>query len=317
MALNVSNLSAADLENILLEHFSSLQLMGPENKPLPHYQHDHSVPYRYSHTEISQAAQRDITNSMRANGIVILDRFLDEKTTDRAREIIENVVQEARPAIQRNEHADLGNAELQIGDREDKPYKNYAELVLAKKPVMNYRGGTKVLHDKALVSSDKGMIDIFNVLKLNEELAEIFSFFKNPDLAKAIGAGVNQNVKSAHTNGYINESITRTRGFHLDNLKYSAKAFVYLTDVNTLDDGPYCYGLGSHADVKLRAINSLISQANNFHKYDYTVLREEDRLACLAPKGSMIISYQFGAHRGAPQKEGHKRILVVNTMSAV
>lgn len=317
MTIKVSNLSAVDLENILLNHFNSLQLRSPENKPLPDYQHDSSVPYRYSHNSLNQEAQRDITNSMRANGIVILERFLDATTTDRAREIIENVVEDARPAINRNEHADLGNAVLQIGDREDKPYKNYAELVTANKPVINYRGGNKVLHNQEFVSTDKGLIDIFNVLNLNHELAEIFSFFKHPALAKAVGDGVNQIMTSLQTNSYINESITRTRGFHLDNLQYTAKAFVYLSDVNSLADGPYCYGLGSHANEKLRAINSLLSQANNFHKYDYTLLKEEDRLACLAPKGSMIISYQFGAHRGAPQKEGHKRILVVNTIGKV
>jgi len=313
MNIDVSNLTTRNFENFLLNHFESRPLRDQKGNPLPQYKHQKTVPYKYSHNSLSPEALNDISQSLTHNGIVIVENFLDQSTAEKCLNKIELAIGEVQHFIDAGEHGETKQLYVQNSSRDDRPYKTYNELASAEKPVINVRGGrTNPSGEKY----DVGILDIFNVYDLNPYLKKTFAFLKSEKLIEAIGRGLNVEMFAGHSNAYINRGITMTRGFHLDNLVPSAKAFVYLTDVNSLDDGPYCYGLGTHANTKLRVINSIISEKTGLHGYDYAVMPEEDRLACLAPKGSLIISYQFGAHRGAPQKEGHSRALAVQVYGA-
>ncbi len=61
-----------------------------------------------------------------------------------------------------------------------------------------------------------------------------------------VGAAVDHPMCTTVRNIYLNDSVTATRGYHIDGLAVKAKSFLYLTDVLSDDDGPYCYALGTH-----------------------------------------------------------------------
>ena len=94
----------------------------------------------------------------------------------------------------------------------------------------------------------------------------------------------------------------------MDSKTKQLKAFIYLTDYLSLDDGPYTYVKGSHLDGVLRRLNQSISQV-----MPNRTKNPENIMAILAKKGSIIASDQGGSHRGFPQaKDGQRVIAVLN-----
>ena len=115
-------------------------------------------------------------------------------------------------------------------------------------------------------------------------------------------------------NSYIDKGVTTARGFHSDSygvLHY--KAFIYLTDVPTLEYGPYTYIKKSHLDYKNRLLNQLKNKLLNKERTDITIYNKNLVTPMLAKKGTLIISDQTGFHRGWPQQEDKFRaILTMN-----
>ena len=111
-------------------------------------------------------------------------------------------------------------------------------------------------------------------------------------------------------NMYRNIGITQTRGFHIDGLSNTLKAFIYLSDVESLGDGPYCYCKGTHLPGAFRKTNwALSSKAPN--KTEAPLVPMDSIIPVLAKSGSLVVSNQTGIHRGLPQKESAERLLLV------
>lgn len=306
--LNISNLHVSDLEAILYGFLNSLSIKDKNGAELSPRQPSTQITYRFSKRSTDTLPFRAIEESLRHNGMAVVEGFLDEALTERANMKIEAFLTKIRDDLKTETFVEKDKFLVQNGSYDDKPLKTYQDLASHHRPVVHVRNGLG-----AGLEDDKGMIDIFHVNRLNHFLEKTFSSLKDPFLLEAIGNGINTPMSAYNLNAYINKDVTRTRGFHLDNVEPTAKAFVYLTDVNCLEDGPFCYALGSHADLRLRAINSMISKAYGLRPFDITVLDRAKIVPVLAPKGSLIISYQFGAHRGAAQSEGHSRTAIVQT----
>ena len=119
-----------------------------------------------------------------------------------------------------------------------------------------------------------------------------------------------KSVDFRNLNFYINSNITKTRGFHADSFSPQLKAFVYLTDCLSLDDGPYTYVRRSHTDGPYRRLNQDLCV--NLPNKTETPLLDRDRIVpVLGKKGTLVISDQSGFHRGYPQSPGHKRVISV------
>ena len=82
------------------------------------------------------------------------------------------------------------------------------------------------------------------------------------------------------------------------------KFFIYLTDVLTEDYGPYCYIPGTHNETHNRRLLDNIKPST----WDITDL---NTTKFLAKKGTLIVSFQHGIHRGWPQSENHRRVMFV------
>lgn len=181
---------------------------------------------------------------------------------------------------------------------------DYGTMAASETAVVSVRGDDGV---------DAGMIDIFNVDRLlpgvGPALREAMLSVGTIELLElATGA----KVEDRNLNAYINESVTATRGLHVDSYsRKQFKVFVYLTDVLSLDDGPYCYAPTSHRLEGMEEANRRLADAFGLSKTDVRLCPPELPLPLLAPRGTIIVSDQGGAHRGFPQIPGSRRILGV------
>jgi hypothetical protein len=140
---------------------------------------------------------------------------------------------------------------------------------------------------------DTGFCDIFNPHYLFEGIGSL----NNHPLFEKISRAYGKNPANNYSNIYYNDGITDTRGWHKD--ARMIKLFLYLTDVLTEDYGPYSYLPGSH------------KSPHNVRDIKEWPHDENQRMKILAPKGTLIGSYQHGFHRGIPQQEGKKRAMFV------
>lgn len=104
------------------------------------------------------------------------------------------------------------------------------------------------------------------------------------------------------------------RGFHLDGYTGTHKAFLYLTDVLNKGFGPYTFIESSHRKfLFMKLYNQFLnlfllrksgSMYRNWNKHHEIKLMKY-------PKGSVILSNQFGIHRGySPQISGIREMIM-------
>lgn len=183
---------------------------------------------------------------------------------------------------------------FQIGSEK---LKGFYQLANYNKTVITVRQG-----------QDQGMVDIFNCdLAIPDVLEPLKQLFASSYVLDVINS---EALKPQNLNAYINESITVTRGFHVDSYSEHLKAFVYLSDVKSLQDGPYTYVKGSHKESAFRRANRELC-TNLSPTTEAPIIDPTAITPVLAPRGSLVISDQAGVHRGWPQLEGRRRMASV------
>lgn len=197
------------------------------------------------------------------------------------------------------------------------PARNFEDdAILVQSSNQDVKGYTALTrHPKAVATirrgADEGMIDVFNFDRLAGEAREALRQPFTRDWLLRLIAAEGAELTAENLNLYLNRGITRTRGFHADSFRKSLKGFVYLSDVERLDDGPYCFVRRSHADGPWRMANSKISElataATETPFVDIGMI-----VPVVAPAGSLILSDQAGFHRGIPQSpDAERRVLVM------
>lgn len=90
------------------------------------------------------------------------------------------------------------------------------------------------------------------------------------------------------------------RGLHVDVLYPPLmKAFIYLTDVEDLGDGPYGIAAGSHRWWFRKFLNDVVNALTIGSRRDMRYFIADHRVrAVLAPAGTMILSTQDAMHKG-------------------
>ena len=156
---------------------------------------------------------------------------------------------------------------------------------------------------------DIGMIDIFRA----DEIFESVPMEKMRNMMRNTMAGIGYDRISTECSIYYNKDIKAIRGFHRDvplppSPKKLSKFFVYLTDVPTIDYGPYCYLRGTHlVDDSAALARQLQGQYRDPNEYDLDL----NPIICRGPAGTLIVSNQAGMHRGMPQLDGKERLALV------
>ena len=228
--------------------------------------------------------------------IVIYPEFLDSSLIENISKKLDEIYLYSQDFIQtKSNFKEFENIAYQIGDSK---YDNHIKI-------KNFGKCLVLIRD----DFDKGMIDIFNFqyLLTNSELENILN--KMTDLSSKI------DLKSEWegVNVYINRNIKITRGFHSDSYSYRMKAFVYLTDVFTPNNGPYTYVYKSSLSRLYKIINKFLGIF--LYKGTESLFFSKKSITPIYGKaGTLIISDQSEPHRGLPQTEsGSRAILVINS----
>ena len=126
--------------------------------------------------------------------------------------------------------------------------KGYNQFRDADRAVINYR----VKRPDGRSGSDAGMIDIFHPERLSSELdQQIGDCLHEAFIQKLLLASSFNRLKVKCRNIYLNRGVQDTRSFHCDGRSLKFKSFLYLSDVKSLADGPYCFVPGSQRRRRL------------------------------------------------------------------
>lgn len=241
---------------------------------------------------LSTKSISEINSILVKEGIVVVPGVLNDNKVDETKKIIKDIIQN----IKKSESPKKGNNKDYIVQNNIIKGQSYYDLSNNPKSVVVIRQG-----------SDQGMIDVFNVNRLLGKLGdEVYKVFLKDWLVNLL-KNSNEPVNPKNLNLYINHSVTSTRGFHVDSNYRSIKGFIYLTDVDTIDDGPYCYVKGTHVDTPFGKVNK--SLGGNNKEAPFTNIL--DIIPVLGKKGTLILSDQSGIHRGIPQRIGSIREVLV------
>lgn len=245
-------------------------------------------------------ANSNAIERLRSDGIFIVPNFVNKDSIDDLCSLIE---EQSNIYLSKLKDKSFYENEVALIQANQCKVKGYGALATYSKTVFDVRSG-----------SDEGMIDIFNVDKLLKGTRgeELLTQITNNSFLVELLDSLPTPLVISNINSYINSGITSTRGFHVDAYKEQVKIFIYLTDVLTLNNGPYTYVKGSHKDSHYRRINQYISKEQKAQT-ETPVIPFNQIYPILAPKGSLVISDQSGSHRGFPQSSiGKRRVLTIN-----
>lgn len=245
------------------------------------------------------ASEQDHLGNLDKHGISIMDLGLDSKMLEEIRSDlleIENLT--TNGDLKRDS---VSNLEFRRGAQET------SSMIRSNSAICVTREG-----------DDAGMIDVFNLDRFSRAANSYKDKILESGVLSVIEEATGKRMRFSNMNAYINRDVTRTRGLHVDSYGVDQfKFFTYLTDVNELADGPYCYGVGSHKMQGLREINRFVNDVLGSDSTDIRIIPRENLVPILAKAGTSILSNQSAAHGGFPQAPGHFRMLaVMNFVSA-
>jgi len=176
-----------------------------------------------------------------------------------------------------------------------------------------------VASPKAIISvrqdEDEGMLDVFHPEKLLDSLTDTVIQALQESLVRSLLEQAFHERFHVHVrNLYLNSGVTSTRGLHTDGGGVKAKAFLYLTDVPTLAEGPFCYVPGSHRRPWLRWLNRLANKRQGRRRDDCAHLLGHQVLPVFCQAGDLVIAMQQGIHRGHPQAPGAERAVLLSML---
>lgn len=152
---------------------------------------------------------------------------------------------------------------------------SYQKIQFYYLPVIDNRGG----HNRI---NDVGMIDIYNADKL---IPEIFKYFDISLFLTILNKLTGNKWKLVRTNIQLCTNVNNPNSYHFDTSEKCIKVNIFLSDVQSIDDGPIVY----------------INETHNV-KND---IKNENIKTYLGNKGDVVISFQNGFHRKLPQKNNN------------
>ena len=157
---------------------------------------------------------------------------------------------------------------------------------------------------------DMGLVDIFNAHKLISSIP----YKELNEFVQKLFINVGYKGAKSECSIYWNDGVKKIRGYHRDapgiwqSSKRLFKLFIYLTDVPNISYGPYSYIPKTHdAPGSSLFANQIIGNYTDPNEYDLDL----NPKIFLGKAGTMIISNQAGFHRGLPQEENKKRMILV------
>ena len=187
--------------------------------------------------------------------------------------------------------------------------KGYNQFRDADRSVINYR----VKRPDGRSGSDAGMIDIFHPERLSDSLnRSIHACLQESVIQRLLLLSSFNQMRVKCRNLYLNRGVQDTRSYHCDGRSLKFKSFVYLSDVQSLADGPCCFVPRSQRLRRLWWRNARFNKRHGLGPFEFSQLRGAEAIALFAKAGDMVLSSQRGAHCGHPQHPQARRAVLVN-----
>jgi len=169
-----------------------------------------------------------------------------------------------------------------------------------------------VLLTRGLQGFDENMIELFKAEKLINLPTQ-----KIREHIDQLALWTNLSKYRVSFSIYYNKGVTNTRGYHRDNsplpvpgnpreTKRLYKFFMYITDVSSIDQGPYSYIPGTHTWDNCEEYSKQLQPISQ-NDLDLSL----DPKIFLEKAGTVLITDQAGFHRGLPQNEKSERLMLV------
>ncbi len=157
-----------------------------------------------------------------------------------------------------------------------------------------------------------------NIFNFDELAPELNDLIKKGKLTEAFEEQLQTKMVLKTCSLQIDDPDTRTkRSWHVDtNPPPTFKAFIYLTDVESELEGPYCAIPKSHRWRMKRILNIVVNLLTGSKRSDMHRFVGERNDFFLAKKGTLIFSTQTLFHRGSPKHEKKTRYMLINYYKA-
>lgn len=256
----------------------------------------------------SNASSHEISAILKVYGICVINDFIEPKILQTARvELVEDLVNRALSEKKLNSQEKHGETKDFVWQSDYSLCSSYLDMANHPKAYINIRS-------RDAKTDDAGMIDIFGIDKLIKvrNYQHCARLLDEINSSNALHATSNiSGYPQRQSNLYINNAVTNTRGPHIDSNADTYKLFLYLSDVNQLADGPYCYLPKSHKSRSWMSYERLKNAVLGLPSTEVSSLTPESLIPLLGNAGTAIITCQSGIHCGWPQSDKGKRLMLV------
>jgi hypothetical protein len=255
-----------------------------------------------------EAAVAEAAEMLRQHGVVCLPEFVDATDAAAARHALGTFLEPFIKAQEREPHGGgLLGCDWQTGtDR-------IPDFLTRPAPVVTFLG-------KGPEGIDAGFIVLSKVetIAAREGFHSLGALLGSPRfrLAERIVSAVFSAGGKIHQ-FLLSRSAVRPRMIHTDTLGEYYNMFTYLSDVQSVGDGPFTYVPGSHLRRDLLTKGAFFHGVGGKHPKEYPELRDR-AVPMLGRAGTVIIANHRGVHGAHPQHPGgHRAMLVINFLSTL
>lgn len=244
-----------------------------------------------------------VADELARMGVVVVNNYLGKERVDRiVRKVypeFERITRQSTEGVLRDDIIEEEKYVISFGGLK---YADYVSMAARKnKTVVTVRR-----------ERDSGMLDAFDVDRMFPDLWNDFAPIREEWVEEAASLASGRSFTPRNLNLYFSKSVRRTRRFHVDSWGgHQLKAFVYLTDVLEEQDGPHAYIVGSHKHRMRGWTNRMLNVALRRPRTDCAFYAKDNVRQILGPRGTLLLSFQNGVHRGLPQNGGRERIVLV------
>jgi hypothetical protein len=189
---------------------------------------------------------------------------------------------------------------------------NHFSIVDAKKrlPIITKRGRLYFNRiTNSWMSSDSGITDIFNPHALFSSTTSIYTLLT--DIEREVTSfvyGLDEiarlNIALRWSNYYQYRDCCTPRPLHVDTLYPQVKAFLYLTDIFDIRQGPYAFIPSSHRQKLVHRLSINLNQVRKSdigdNPYDSTLYSSTCAIPLFASSGDLILTRQDAVHGDLP-----------------
>jgi hypothetical protein len=254
-----------------------------------------------------EAAVDEAVKLLRQHGVVRLPAFADPTEAAAVGHSLARFLEPFIAEQEREPHGELLGCDWQTGtDR-------IPDFLTRPAPVVSFLG-------KGPERVDAGFVVLSKVetLATREGFQRLAALLESPrfGLAERIVSKVFSASGKIHQ-FLLSRSAATPRTIHTDTLGEFYNMFTYLSDVESVGDGPFTYVPGSHLRRDLLTKGAFLLGVGGRRQKEYPELRDR-AVPMLGPAGTVIIANQRGVHGAHPQHAGgYRAMLIVNFLSSL